>query len=193
MEFTHAYRLWQAPFAENKFAPILAHNDLRQVRRVLDVGCGPGTNARHFAHAHYTGIDCNPAYIDYARRRHKGEFLVADATTYRVPSEQRFDFILVNSFLHHIDPANSRNILSHLSTLLTDDGHVHILDLVLARETSIARWLTLHDRGDFPRPLDELLEIVNQTLQPVLVQPYNLRIYRLKLWNMVYLKCRTKE
>ncbi len=193
MEFTHAYRLWQAPFAENKFAPILAHNDLRQVRRVLDVGCGPGTNARHFAHAHYTGIDCNPAYIDYARRRHKGEFLVADATTYRVPSEQRFDFILVNSFLHHIDAANSHSILSHLSTLLTDDGHVHILDLVLARETSVARWLTLHDRGDFTRPLDELLEIVNQTLQPVLVQPYNLRIYRLKLWNMVYLKCRTKE
>ena len=193
MEFTHAYRLWQAPFAENKFAPILAHNDLRQVRRVLDVGCGPGTNARHFAHAHYTGIDCNPAYIDYARRRHKGEFLVADATTYRVPAEQRFDFILLNSFLHHIDAANSRSILSHLSTLLTDDGHVHILDLVLARETSVARWLTLHDRGDFPRPLDELLEIVNQTLQPVLVQPYNLRIYRLKLWNMVYLKCRTKE
>ncbi len=193
MEFTHAYRLWQAPFAENKFAPILAHNDLRQVRRVLDVGCGPGTNARHFAHAHYTGIDCNPAYIDYARRRHKGEFLVADATTYRVPSEQRFDFILVNSFLHHIDAENCCSILSHLSTLLTDDGHVHILDLVLARETSIARWLTLHDRGDFPRPLDELLEIVNLTLQPVLVQPYNLRIYRLKLWNMVYLKCRTKE
>ena len=193
MEFTHAYRLWQAPFAENKFAPILAHNDLRQVRRVLDVGCGPGTNARHFAHAHYTGIDCNPAYIDYARRRHKGEFLVADATTYRVPSEQRFDFILVNSFLHHIDAENCCSILSHLSTLLTDDGHVHILDLVLARETSVARWLTLHDRGDFPRPLDELLEIVNLTLQPVLVQPYNLRIYRLKLWNMVYLKCRTKE
>src|SRR6266536_2753473 len=193
MEFTHAYRLWQAPFAEDKFAPILAHNDLRQVRRVLDVGCGPGTNARHFAHAHYTGIDCNPAYIDYARRRHKGEFLVADATTYRVPSEQRFDFILVNSFLHHIDAENCCSILSHLSTLLTDDGHVHILDLVLARETSIARWLTLHDRGDFPRPLDELLEIVNQTLQPVLVQPYNLRIYRLKLCNMVYLKCRTKE
>lgn len=193
MEFTHAYRLWQAPFADDKFAPVVAHNDLREVDRVLDVGCGPGTNARHFAHAHYTGIDCNPAYIDYARRRHKGEFLVADATTYRVPSEQRFDFILVNSFLHHIDAENCCSILSHLSTLLTDDGHVHILDLVLARETSIARWLTLHDRGDFPRPLDELLEIVNQTLQPVLVQPYNLRIYRLKLWNMVYLKCRTKE
>jgi SAM-dependent methyltransferase len=193
MEFTHAYRLWQAPFAENKFAPILTHNDLRQVRRVLDVGCGPGTNARHFGDTQYIGIDCNPGYIEYARHRHRGEFVVADATTYQVPSQQRFDFILVNSFLHHVDAANSRSILSHLGTLLTEDGHVHILDLVLARETSVARWLTLHDRGDFPRPFDELLDIVNQTLHPVLVESYNLGIFGLTLWNMVYLKCRARR
>src|SRR5205814_3735666 len=154
-------------------------NDLQEVHRVLDVGCGPGTNARHFAHAQYTGIDCNPAYIDYARRRHRGEFVVADATIYQVPSDQRFDFILVNSFLHHIDAENCRSILSHLGTLLPENGHVHILDLVLAKETSVARWLTLHDRGDFPRLSEELLDIVADTLQPVLVEPYELRMFGL--------------
>lgn len=192
MEFTQAYRLWQAPFAEDKFAPVLAHNDLRQVRRVLDVGCGPGTNAHHFAEAEYIGIDCNPAYIEYARRRHAGQFVVADATNYQVSPDQGFDFILVNSFLHHIDAAVSRRILSHLGTLLTEDGYVHIVDLVLAKESSIARWLTLHDRGDYPRTFDELLDIINQTLHPVLVEPYNLGILGLTLWNMVYLKCRMK-
>ena len=35
-----AYRMWQAPFLEQKFAPALANNDLRRVQRVLDVGCG---------------------------------------------------------------------------------------------------------------------------------------------------------
>ena len=55
MENPHAYRLWQAPFAEPKFAPVLAHNDLSRVRRVLDVGCGPGTNTHHFAGADYLG------------------------------------------------------------------------------------------------------------------------------------------
>src|SRR6266699_10050 len=183
MEFTHAYRLWQAPFAEGKFAPVLANSDLGQVRRVLDVGCGPGTNARHFAHAHYTGVDCNPAYIEYAKSHHQGEFVVADATSYQVSSDQRFDFILVNSFLHHIDASDSHRILSHLGTLLTENGYVHILDLVLAKEASVARWLTLHDRGDFPRPLDELLDMVNQTLRPELVEPYNLGILGLTLWN----------
>ncbi len=49
------YRLWMAPFAEDKFAPILAHNDLSKVRRVLDVGCGPGTNTGHFAQSDISG------------------------------------------------------------------------------------------------------------------------------------------
>src|SRR6185437_15919484 len=48
MEFTVAYRLWQAPFAERKLAPLWEHNDVARARRVLDVGCGPGTNTQHF-------------------------------------------------------------------------------------------------------------------------------------------------
>jgi len=126
MENTLAYRVWQAPFAEQKLAPLYAHNDLGRVRRVLDVGCGPGTNTQHFAHADYLGIDFNPAYIESARRRHGREFVVADVTKYEVPREERFDLILANSLFHHIDTANTARILAHLAALLSDDGHVHV-------------------------------------------------------------------
>lgn len=51
------YRFWMPPFAEQKFAPISAHSDFERVRRVLDVGCEPGTNAGHFAHTDYLVID----------------------------------------------------------------------------------------------------------------------------------------
>src|SRR5437867_13058439 len=77
LEHTLAYRLWQAPFADKKLAPLFAHNDLRAVRRVLDVGRGPGTNTRHFGHADYVGVDINPRYIAYAQRRSGRAFLVA--------------------------------------------------------------------------------------------------------------------
>jgi SAM-dependent methyltransferase len=192
MEQTQVYRLWQAPFAERKFAPVLAHNNLRQVRRILDVGCGPGTNAHHFAHTSYVGIDCNPAYIEHAKRKNPGTFIVADATTYRVESNEGFDFILVNSFLHHIDTPNALRILAHLSTLLTPKGHIHILELVLPEGASVARLLARMDRGDFPRPLRDWLSMVKNSFAPRVVEPYALTAFGITLWNMVYLKCEKK-
>lgn len=193
MENTLAYRVWQAPFAERKLAPLLAHNDMTRVRRVLDVGCGPGTNTQHFAHADYLGIDFNPAYIESARRRHGREFLVADVTKYEVAPEQRFDLILANSLFHHIDTANTERILAHLATLLSDDGHVHVLDLVLPPKPSLSRFLAKADRGDHPRPLEEWRDIFTRAFEPVVFEPYPLGVAGLTLWSMVYFKGRARR
>ncbi|MEP6730942.1 MAG: class I SAM-dependent methyltransferase [bacterium] len=193
MENTLAYRVWQAPFAERKLAPLLAHNDLSRVRRVLDVGCGPGTNTQHFAGADYLGIDFNPAYIESARKRHGREFIVADVTTYEVSPEQRFDLILANSLFHHIDTPNTQRILAHLATLLSDDGHIHVFDLVLPEAPSVSRFLARADRGDYPRPLDEWREIFTRAFEPVVFEPYPLGVGGVTLWNMVYFKGRARR
>jgi len=192
MDHTLAYRLWQAPFAEKKLAPIFAHNDLRRVRRVLDVGCGPGTNTHHFAEAEYLGIDFNEDYIEDARRRHGSNFVVADIRSYTAPPADRFDFILVNSFLHHVDTESTRRILSNLNTLLTDDGHVHILELVLPAEPSIARLLARWDRGDFPRSLAGWRELFSECFEPLVFESYALGAFGAVLWNMIYFKGRAR-
>jgi SAM-dependent methyltransferase len=193
MENTLAYRVWQAPFAEQKFAPMFAHNDLSRARRVLDVGCGPGTNTHHFEGADYLGIDFNPAYIDSARKRHRREFIVADVTTYEVAPDQRFDVILANSLFHHIDTESTRRILAHLATLLADDGHVHVLDLVLPTRASVSRFLARADRGDYPRPLEEWRDIFTQSFEPEVFEPYALGAAGVTLWNMVYFKGRARR
>lgn len=186
------YRLWQAPFAEDKFSPVLAHNDLQYVRRVLDVGCGPGTNTHHFTGADYLGLDCNRVYIDSARRRHGRNFVVADVTQCQLHKSECFDFILVNSFLHHVDTPDAERILAQLSGLLAENGHVHILELVLPGQLSAARILARMDRGDFPRPLEEWQTLFSQYFEPVLFEPYPLRALGTTLWNMVYFKGRKK-
>jgi SAM-dependent methyltransferase len=191
MDYTWAYRLWQAPFSEKKLAPVLAHNDLGAVRRVLDVGCGPATNIHHFNSADYLGIDSNESYIDYARRRWGRNFVVADITNYSVVGE-RYDFILVNSFLHHIDTGATHRILSHLGTLLADDGCVHILELVLPSNPSISRLLARLDRGDFPRLLTDWHDLFAEHFEPVVFEPYPLGAFGLTLWNMVYFKGRMR-
>jgi SAM-dependent methyltransferase len=192
MENTAVYSLWQAPFAEKKFAPILAHNDLLQVRRALDVGCGPGTNAPHFAHTRYLGIDHNLRYLQHARRRFGRDFLVADIRHPSLAPSARFDFILVNSFLHHIDEPATHGILGQVDELLAEDGHVHILELVLPAKPSAARLLARLDRGEFPRPLEIWRKIFEERFEPVVFEAYPVTGFSATLWEMIYFKGRRK-
>ncbi len=192
MEQPWAYRLWIAPYAEQKLRPVRAHNDFGRIRRVLDVGCGPGTNAPHFAAAGYLGIDINPAYIASARRRYQREFIAADVTTYEVASDKRFDFILINSLLHHLDTPDAIRILSHLQGLLTDDGYIHVLELVLPAEASVARFLARHDRGSFVRSLADWRALLEGVLEPVVAEPYEVGTLGVTLWHMLYFKGRAK-
>jgi SAM-dependent methyltransferase len=188
MENVAAYRIWQAPFADKKIEPVLRHNDVGSARRVLDVGCGPGTNTKYFAKSDYLGVDLNEAYVAYAREKFGRAFVAADVTASEIGGGGRFDFILCNSFFHHVDDVATARILDRLSTLLTPDGHVHILDLVLPERPSIGRLLAKLDRGDWPRPLGHWRELFTRAFEPVLFEPYPLKGFGVTLWNMVYFK-----
>lgn len=182
------FRLVQAPFTEKKLAPILAHNDLHAIRRVLDVGCGPGTNTALFAGVDYTGMDINPAYIRQARRRFQRNFVVADVTKYRVSPSERYDFILVNSLLHHLPDHAVRELLQHLSTLLTREGNIHILELVLPEQPFFARKMAQWDRGKYARPLSDWESLFHSAFQAVVVEPYSVQVAGLQSLSMIYFK-----
>ncbi|MGB0036973.1 MAG: methyltransferase domain-containing protein [Candidatus Acidiferrales bacterium] len=193
MSSPRVYRLWMAPFAEKKFAPVAVHNDLGRVRRVLDVGCGPGTNTRHFSAADYLGIDLNGKYIRDAQQHSGKRFLVADAAKFVVAPDERFDFILINSFLHHIDDVTTRSILSNLKKLLTRDGHIHILELVMPKKSSVALFLAHSDRGNFPRPLEVWRQMFEKDFEPVVFEPYDLGALGIPFWKMIYFKGRARS
>lgn len=187
LEIPWVYRLWQAPFAERKLAPLWRHNDRAAIRRVLDVACGPGTNAPHFRGLDYLGLDVNAAYVERARARYAMDFAVADVTEWTVRDEP-YDFILVNSFFHHVGDADTDRILAHLSSLLSAGGHIHVLDLVLPERPSPARLLARLDRGDHPRPATRWREIFRSHFSEVVWEPYDLGLPGVPLWRMVYFK-----
>lgn len=193
MEQRVIYSLWQAPFAAAKMAPLVARGEIGRARRVLDVGCGPGTNTPLFGHADYLGLDINPGYIEHARRKHGRRFLAVDVTRYEEAGGPGYDFILVNSFLHHLDTANVEKILERLSAQLAPGGHVHILELVLPGDRSIAQWLARCDRGKYPRALEEWRALFASRLEIVTFEPYPLSALGITLWNMVYCKGRAKR
>jgi len=75
--------------------------------RVLEIGCGIGTDGARFAEAGalYTGVDLTEAAIELARERFelsglKGEFRIADAEKLDFP-DVSFDLVYSHGVLHH--------------------------------------------------------------------------------------------
>jgi SAM-dependent methyltransferase len=182
------YAAWQAPFADAKFAPIRSVNDLALVRDVLDVGCGPGTSRRNFRSASYIGVDINPSYLRHSRSRAEGCFVAADVAHLPLAPSARFDFILVNSLLHHLPTDVVHGLLGDLAELLAPGGAIHVLDLVLPRSPSLARWLARMDRGEHARLEEEWVRIVGSHFTIDHVRSYRIGIPRLALWNMIYVR-----
>ncbi len=75
--------------------------------RVLEIGCGLGTDGAQFAKAgaDYTGVDLTEAAVDLTRRRFElfnlpGTFRVADAEKLDFP-DNSFDIVYSHGVLHH--------------------------------------------------------------------------------------------
>jgi SAM-dependent methyltransferase len=177
------YAVWQAPFVAQKFAPVERHLENRDVRRVLDVGCGPATNARRFAGADYVGVDINEHYLARARAKHPGRFVQADLQTADLSSLGTFDTILVNSFLHHLPDEAVGRILRQLQKLLEPEGRVHMLELVLPEERSVARLMARLDRGRYARPLAAWRDLLVAHFDPLVFETYSVGG---GLWAMLY-------
>ena len=87
--------------------PIAADFSSTRGLKVLEIGCGLGTDGAQFAKAgaDYTGIDLTEASIELAQKRFeldglKGEFRVSDAENLDF-DEETFDLVYSHGVLHH--------------------------------------------------------------------------------------------
>jgi SAM-dependent methyltransferase len=193
LERPEVYLAWQGPFVATKLAPVKRHNDLSKVRRVLDVGCGPGTNSAEFAGFDYLGVDLNPSYIAYARKRHGPCFEVADVRTDSVGGRRAFDFVLLNSLLHHLDDGAVASLLAGIRGQLSADGHIHVVELELPERRGLPRLLALSDRGNHPRSLPVWRELLTDRFEEVVFEPFPVPSRGPALWRMLYFKGKPRE
>jgi len=138
--------------------------------RVLEVGCGTGTDLLQFARhgAIATGVDITEQHLRLARERVRGkaEVLYGDATNLPFP-DGSFDYVYSHGVLHHIDRANLA--ATEILRVLKPDGRFNVH--LYARYSYMTWWLISRKRRAWK------LHIEN-SLTPVYVELYTARKVR---------------
>jgi 2-polyprenyl-3-methyl-5-hydroxy-6-metoxy-1,4-benzoquinol methylase len=111
--------------------------NLRNRRKVLDIGCGLGLFSCIFSalnpDAIYWGLDINTRRIKIARQAAlelklpNVHFLCADARYLEL--DQAYDAIMMIDFLHHVDDTSKLRILATCARHLKQDGVLIIKDI----------------------------------------------------------------
>ena len=186
LEHPAVYAASQALFIEEKFAVIQRHLQHQRIRRILDVGCGPGINAPLFGDAEYVGIDLNERYLEVARQRYRGRFIQADVRTADLAGLGTFDTILVNSLLHHLPDKGVRAILRQLRALLEPTGTIHMLELMWPDRGSVVGLVgAAIDRGRYARRIDAWRQLFEEHFETLSLEPH---AFKAGLWAQLYFR-----
>lgn len=134
-------------------------------KSILDLGCGPGTNAILFQPKDYLGIDTDEAYVDSAQKNHKEyrfsnqDFCALTRSDNMVPNAG-FDLILANGLMHHLPKNLATQFFLKAQELLASGGYLLTIDpCIHDKQSGLKKRLILSDRGKFIRTPSELLEI----------------------------------
>ena len=160
--------------------------DARADERILDVCCGTGEFCQMInddtrrlpgmthegagrraqgneGRVEYLGIDLNPRYIEYARRRYgqgaRIAFRTLDATRLDLPPGS-FDRALFVNSLHHFPDGPNRGILREVARVLRPGGRLVMIDMVGDHPGRLQRFFLDRDRGEHLRPLAAQIALV---------------------------------
>ena len=132
--------------------PGFAQFDRWRDKRVLEIGCGSGTDAVNFARAgaEYTGIELSQVSLDLAKRRFEvfglnGTFVHADAE-HLMEHVRRASFDLIYSFgvIHHTP--NPEAVIRQARQAIRPDGEFRLM--LYARDS----WKDAMIEGGFDQP-----------------------------------------
>jgi SAM-dependent methyltransferase len=134
----------------------------RTGERMLDIGCGTADIVDYLHNVDYLGIDTSQVYIDLATKRfgHRARFRCSSATGNPIEGEGRFDIVLAQGVLHHLNDDDAKALLRLAQGALKPGGRLITLDGCYTNgQPWIAKYLLSKDRGKHVRPPEEYVKL----------------------------------
>lgn len=180
--------LWQTEnlFVAQMERELLSHLPIAPGGKVLEVGCGTGSNVhnvralgRTFS---FTGVDINEAELALAHHCFPNDyFILGDAAT--VPFVDRtFDVVFCRDLLHHVSLAQQKLVIAEMARVTRADGEVVIIESN-ARNIIIRAFGTLvrAERGVLFSTPERMIRLVQQISNlesvrptPIFAEPCNM-------------------
>lgn len=153
MERPLVYNLWSSLHFLPRLREITQAMQENGHPRILDLGCGTGLFKKYYPDCSYVGIDINARYIDHARRNITGHFILGDMLKLeRHIGSSRFNHIIANGVLHHLDDIGVTTLMKQVGPHLASGGSIIVVDHLYHERLRPINKMLLHlDRGSYRR------------------------------------------
>lgn len=113
--------------------------------KVLDIGCGTGSQLRYFSDRGYQicGIDLSQTMLGLAKSKLGENALLAMGDAIRIPfPSQTFDLVIASLFIHQLAPALRSAMLVETSRVIKPSGQILLVDFHVLSRRSVRGNLT---------------------------------------------------
>jgi ubiquinone/menaquinone biosynthesis C-methylase UbiE len=180
-------------YARTRGIELVDKVDFAKTRRLLDLGCGPGTYSiaimERNPQVRATLLDL-PGPISEARQLHaksplldRIEFVASDAMDYK--PDQLFDTLLLSNTLHMIGPEGSKALLKHCYGLIAPGGRIIVQAQYLNDDRTSPRWPTLLNLFQRVGTQHGRNHAIGETTDWLMEAGFeNIQFVRFSLWNV---------
>jgi len=180
---------------DNTFYPKYINEYIRPKRgdRILDIGCGPADILKYLSDVDYTGIDSNVRYIQSAQQKYgsKGRFLCSAVGEDVLSADSRFDIIMANGVLHHLNDEDAGALFATAQQYLDPAGRLISYDgCRLEKQSLITRALFSFDRGKFIRTRDGYMRLVPPCFSTQVTIRHDLTFFP---FTIIIIECRKPD
>lgn len=117
---------------------------------VLDIGCGTADILEYLPGVTYYGFDASPQYVEAATKQFgkRANIVCATVTEATLEGLPKFDLVLANGVLHHLNDVESAKLFSLAKSALKPGGRLVTIDgCYVNGQSKMARFLISRDRG----------------------------------------------